>query len=247
MDPLSTAPSAAVGTDAISTHIAPCPHDAPQVFSPSTPHPAAPSWRPRGCLLPELSSRMPQLWFQGGQLTSRQWLRTAVTSSLLNQESFTTPNTPTQGLAGFGLGLLPRLTWWDLPAPSPPQEQPPPWERTGTSWGACRGAPLFHNPWALGFLCREMHPSVQDMGKLRHRENFAPRPNSNPSWIRASRQTDIDPAGGGPRVLPRPSPPQWLLGTADGARGQLSCPSGARTRAPLCRHQVQPLRPTAPP
>ncbi|XP_061204720.1 acetylcholine receptor subunit gamma isoform X1 [Neopsephotus bourkii] len=92
-----------------------------------------------------------------------------------------------------------------------------------------------------------MHPSVQDMVKLSHADNFAPRRNSNPSWIQASRQTVINPVGGGAWAFPRPSPPQWLLGTADGGRGQLSCALGARPRASLCRHRVQPLHPTAPP
>lgn len=51
---------------------------------------------PERCLLPQLSSGMPGLWFQGTQLTSphRQWPRTAVTSSPLSQESQHNPTPP---------------------------------------------------------------------------------------------------------------------------------------------------------
>lgn len=73
----------------------PCPHDPPA--RPTVPPQHTPSHSTRlgaqRCLLPQLSSGMPGLWFQGIQLTSphRQWPGTAVTSSPLSQESHHTP------------------------------------------------------------------------------------------------------------------------------------------------------------
>lgn len=85
---------------------------------PCTPHRTCKAGGPERCLLPQLSSGMPGLWFQGTQLTSphRQWPRTAVISSLLSQEFHHTPtppsrpprDPPTPGLEGFEpLGAIP--------------------------------------------------------------------------------------------------------------------------------------------
>lgn len=143
------------------------------------------------------------------------------------------PDSPAQGLAGFGPARqtsLPRLTRWDSSASSPPYT---PGAATtmggqGIAGGACRGAPLFHDPGHLGLCFREMHPSVRDTEKLRHRAHFAPRPSSTSPCTKYQRSfpENCHHLTGGegcgwslvsPHLL-------WLLGTADGGRGQLSCP-----------------------
>lgn len=81
----------AMGRDTISAHIAPHLHYPPA-------RPGVPP-QPDSCLLPQLSSGTPGLWFQGAQLTSphRQWPGTAVTSSPLSQESHLPARTPLHG------------------------------------------------------------------------------------------------------------------------------------------------------
>uniref|UniRef100_A0A663MZ64 Cholinergic receptor nicotinic delta subunit n=1 Tax=Athene cunicularia TaxID=194338 RepID=A0A663MZ64_ATHCN len=153
------------------------------------------------------------------------------------------------------------LRGWQPSEPVSLPSSPPGLDAAG---GACMGAPLFHNQWVPRFCCREMHPSVGDMGKLRHGAHFDPIPNPHSTKCQRSFPANWHhPAGGGGVCGWSPVPPRplWLLGTADGGRGQLSCPtrrqaqttprrrpSGAGPCAPRHRHALPwpPPRPLHP-
>lgn len=103
--------------------------------------------------------------------------------------------------------------------------------------GLAEGHPFSITHGCLRFCCREMHPSMGDMGKLRHRAHFGPGPNSNPlgtKWQRSFPANGHHSAGGGGRGWsPVPPRPRGCLEQLTVAGDSCPVPPGA---SPQTRH-----------